>query len=274
MLEPSLLGTPSHIVFFDLENMRAGRCSLICLQCTRGLRFCLLGEPPIFLLEAQTLEVMTETTLEKLHKYFRDALSHVLWIGGGTDAGKSSVTDELATRHGLQVYHYDKFDRLHHALLALRNEKHRRMFAASTDELWLEPSVEDLVQRSLESFEDRWPLVVQQLLEMPQQPRILAEGFGLMPQLVAPIVSGPSNAIWLVPSFEFKRASMARRNKFRDLTSDPQHAVKKLLGRDAMLAERSKLEAEVRGFRVIEVDDSQPVEVVAGALEQHFGLVG
>jgi hypothetical protein len=38
----------------------------------------------------------------------RTALARVLWIGGATDAGKTSVARALAARHGWQSYHYDR----------------------------------------------------------------------------------------------------------------------------------------------------------------------
>lgn len=38
-------------------------------------------------------------------------LEHVLWIGGATDSGKTSVARALAQTYGLQEYHYDLFDR-------------------------------------------------------------------------------------------------------------------------------------------------------------------
>ena len=65
-------------------------------------------------------------------KDVRDALSHVLWIGGATDSGKSTVAEKLAERHGLQVYHYDRRDLAHHEQLAKTNPAYQA--------LWLVPS--------------------------------------------------------------------------------------------------------------------------------------
>jgi hypothetical protein len=39
-------------------------------------------------------------------------LPHVLWIGGATDAGKTSVAQALAGRHRLQAYHYGRYERV------------------------------------------------------------------------------------------------------------------------------------------------------------------
>ncbi len=37
----------------------------------------------------------------------RGDLDHVLWLGGSTCAGKTSVAKRLAASHGLRVYHCD-----------------------------------------------------------------------------------------------------------------------------------------------------------------------
>src|SRR2546430_16041545 len=44
----------------------------------------------------------------------RTRLRHVLWIGGGTGAGESSVATLLADRHGLARYNYDWHDSRDH----------------------------------------------------------------------------------------------------------------------------------------------------------------
>ena len=42
-------------------------------------------------------------------------LRHVLWIGGGTGAGKTSITTALAEGRSLQTYHYDFHDSRDHS---------------------------------------------------------------------------------------------------------------------------------------------------------------
>ncbi len=39
----------------------------------------------------------------------KGALAHVLWIGGATGAGTTSVAQAMAEKHGLQAYHYDRY---------------------------------------------------------------------------------------------------------------------------------------------------------------------
>ena len=168
----------------------------------------------------------------------KDSLSHVLWIGGATDAGKTTVTRRLAARHGWQLYHYDRHDLPHHERLAERHEAYRAFLETSLDERWVVPEPKALLQRSLRSFANRFVFVVEDLLALPSGTIIVAEGFGLLPALVAPLLSTPIQALFLVPTPSFKRASMKRRNKpsFAAETSDPQRAAENLFRRDLLLA--------------------------------------
>lgn len=199
--------------------------------------------------------------------------SRVLWIGGATDAGKTSVARILAERHHLQIYHYDRHDLPHHERLAQSHEEYRAFLDASLEERWVVPRPQQLLQRSLRSFRDRWPFVVEDLLALPAGTPIIAEGFGLTPPLIAPLLSSPRQAIWLVPTESFKRASMQRRNKpsFATTISDPERATANLFRRDMLLAELVRAQARDRDLTVFEVDGSKGVREVTAVIEQHFG---
>jgi len=202
----------------------------------------------------------------------RRALSHVRWIGGATDAGKTTVARILAERHGFQIYHYDPRDLPHHRRLAQTNPEYRAALEASMDERWVYPEPEELVQRALRVMQDRFPLVVEELLALPRRPTILAEGFGFMPEHIVPVLSSSRQAIWLVPTESFKLASMKRRKKpsFAGKTSDPERAARNLFRRDMLLAEIVRDQAQTRGLTVYEIDGSLSSGEVATLLETHF----
>lgn len=200
------------------------------------------------------------------------ALSRVLWIGGATDTGKTTVARIIAERHGFQLYEYDRHDLPQIRCLAQTNTHYRAFLTASLDERWVRPEPEDLAQRTLRGFRDRFPLVIEDLLGLPSEPMVLAEGFGLTPELLSPVLSSKRQAIWLVPTEGFKWRSMKGRNKpsFRDQTSNPERATRNLFTRDMLLAEHVKAQAQSRGLRVYEVDGSVSVEGMATLIEQHF----
>ena len=76
----------------------------------------------------------------------RQSLLHVLWIGGATDAGKTTVAQILAARHGLHLYNYDRHDLRHHQHLAPTSSHYRAFLSASMDERWVRPTPEDLLR--------------------------------------------------------------------------------------------------------------------------------
>ena len=202
----------------------------------------------------------------------RQALSHILWIGGATDTGKTTVSQIIAERYELQLYNYDRHDLPQIERLAQTLPRYRAFLSASLDERWVHPEPEDLVQFMLRAFRDRFPLVIEDLLALPRKPMIVAEGFGFTPELLSPVLSSKRQAIWLVPTEGFKWASMKRRNKpsFRDKTSNPERAARNVFRRDMLLAERVKAQAQSRGLAVYDVDESRSLEEMATLIEQHF----
>lgn len=204
----------------------------------------------------------------------RQSLSHVLWIGGAADSGKSTAARLLAGRHRLQVYHYDRRDLAHHQQLAQTDPAYRAYLAASLDERWVFPEPEELFQRSLQSFRRRFPLVLQDLHALPRERGVVAEGFGLLPELLAPLLSRPTQALWLAPTAAFKSASMARRGKpsFGAKVSDPERAKTNLRLRDQLLAQYIQEQVLKYGYTLYEVDGARSAGEMVDWIEQHFGM--
>jgi 2-phosphoglycerate kinase len=202
----------------------------------------------------------------------RQALSHVLWIGGATDTGKTTISQIIAERYELQLYNYDRHDLPQLKRLAQTLPRYRAFLDTSLDERWVHPEPEDLLQFVLRGFRDRFPLVVEDLLDLPKEPMIVAEGFGLTPELLSPILSSKRQAVWLVPTEDFKWASMERRNKpsFRDQVSNPERATRNVFMRDMLLTKQVRAQAQSRGLTVYELDGSRSVEEMATLIEQHF----
>jgi hypothetical protein len=79
------------------------------------------------------------------------------------------------------------------------------------DERWLNWSPETM----LESFHwfqgELFGLIVEDLLRLPAEPGVIAEGLRLLPRLVRPLLSGPGQAVWLLPAPGFRRAAFGTR---------------------------------------------------------------
>ena len=204
------------------------------------------------------------------------ALAHVLWIGGATDSGKSTVAHILVEKHGLHAYHYDRFDRevLPGHWARVDPERHPHMYAtriADRDWMWVDTTPEQLVERWLRTTPERFELTVEDLLSLPSAPPIIAEGYGFTPDLVSPLLSSPRQAIWLISTEAFKLATYERRDKgaFTN-TRNPARARYNHIGRDLLLAEYFRERAHQLQVAVVEIDGSRSVDEVVALVEAHF----
>lgn len=202
------------------------------------------------------------------------ALRHVLWLGGAPDAGKTSVAKELVRRHGLQLYHLDSAEPSHIARTTPERQPTFAAFLAMTmDQRWVTRSPEEMAEQVVASSAERWPLHLEDVLALPEEPPVLAEGPWLLPELVAPLLSNPRQAIWLEPSEAFKRASAERRDKpgFRRETSDPERATRNWFERDLLIAAHVRRGVEERGLALLAVDGSRPLDEMVALVERRFG---
>jgi hypothetical protein len=126
---------------------------------------------------------------------------------------------------------------------------------------------------------DRFPLLLEDLRKFEGPRPILAEGVGLLPELVKPLLTTKRQAIWLAPSEAFIQANWGRSKKrfLARQTADPARAKRDLLTIDQLLAERIAEQARANGLRALKVDGSSSpaelAEVVAGHFEPHLPAV-
>jgi hypothetical protein len=209
--------------------------------------------------------------------HLKESLSHVHWIGGPPDSGKTSVADVIAERYGLQVYHFDRHEMAHFSKATA--DEQPALWAAhpdrmTTEERWLGSSPEQMAADTIACWSERFLMALDDLRAMPPAPAIVAEGPGFFPELVAPLLSDPQRAVVLVPAEPFKRRSAELRGKpgNRHETSDPERASANLLERDLLMTAHVRDSAASHKLRVIEVDGSEGVEAIADLVAAHFGL--
>ena len=188
----------------------------------------------------------------------RGRLGHVFWIGGGSGAGKSTIARRLADRHGARLYATDEV-----------------MAAMDMDERWVSRSPETMLETFHWFRGEGFGLIVDDLLRLPGEEGVIAEGFRLLPHLVQPLLARPGHAVWLCPTPGFRRAAFGSRGSLLQIagkTSDPEKALRNLLERDRMFTERVREEAAGLGLRVIDVDVTMTEDDLAGQVTRAFGL--
>lgn len=185
-------------------------------------------------------------------------LRHVLWIGGGSGAGKSTIARRLADQHSLRLYGTDDVMAEHAARCTPASAPRLREFAAmSMDQRWVERSP----QQMLDTFHwfrgEGFGCIVEDLRALPHFPRVLVEGFRLLPDLVAPLLTDPASAVWLLPTPAFRRAAFASRGSLwtiAERTSDPDRALANLLERDALFTDQVARSATAHDLATIDID--------------------
>lgn len=189
----------------------------------------------------------------------RARLRHVRFIGGGSGGGKSTVARQLATNHGLQLY----------------KTKQSSEHAARTTPADA-PILHAFVFNTFHEFHgEGFDLVVEDLLALPRKPPILVEGFTLLPRLVGPLLSGPGQAVWLVPTPAFRRVAFDSRGSTWDIprqTSDAERALANLLARDQLFTDHVRREAIALDLPVIEVDLGLSVDELVNRVAAVLGL--
>jgi hypothetical protein len=104
-------------------------------------------------------------------------------MGGPPAAGKTAVATRIARRHGLRWYGADTRTWQHRdrALLA-GNQAARRWEAMTPEERWVRSTPAEMLDMSLHI--ERAPMVLDDLLTLPDSPLVVAEGSVLPAQAV------------------------------------------------------------------------------------------
>jgi 2-phosphoglycerate kinase len=203
-------------------------------------------------------------------------LRHVYWIGGGSGAGKSTISRRIAARHGLRLYATDDVMSDHATRSTPEDSPFLSEFKAmDMDERWVNRSPENMLETFHWFRGESFSLIVEDLLRLPREPRVIVEGFRLLPHLVKPLLAVPSHAVWLLPTPDFRQAALHSRGSTWDIarkTSDPKRALHNLLERDRMFTERLYAEAKPLHLRVIEVSTTMTEDDLAERVTEALGL--
>jgi hypothetical protein len=202
-------------------------------------------------------------------------LQRALWIGGGQWAGKSTVAGILAEQYNLTHYHYDYHDaRGHHdRRVAQQLRRGETPIEPEAESMWIRSTVKQAVDEALKTFVDRFEYVQDDLRALSSPYPIIADGWGLRPELVAPITSSTQRMVVMVPTEDFRQHQLGRLHRagvLRHNVSDPQLAQQNRIARDRLIAEDAVRNAKRLNIRVIEVDGSRDAQAMASLVAEHF----
>jgi 2-phosphoglycerate kinase len=203
-------------------------------------------------------------------------LRHVYWIGGGSGAGKSTISKRLAIKYDLRHYSTDETIRDHGSRTPPEECPLVTAFGKmDMDERWLNRSPETMLETFHFFRGECFDRIVEDLLEFPPNRRVVVEGFRLLPNLVKPLLQVIDQSVWLLPTPEFRLAAFTSRNTLWNIagkTSNPERALQNLLVRDGLFTDRMRKETAAAGLPAIEVDTSVTEDALFDQVAKQFRL--
>ena len=200
-------------------------------------------------------------------------LENVFWLGGSPCAGKSSISEIIASRYGLDVYHVDEAFEVHAQRFdPVRQPTLTKWLASSWDQRWMQ-SADKLVQEVIACYQEHFTLILEDVFALPKGRPLLVEGTALLPRLVAKVLASQSHGIWLIPTASFQTAHYAERAWAQSIAaqcSNPEEAFQNWMLRDCRFAEWLEAEVSALQFSFLRIDGNRTITENAEAVAAHF----
>ena len=204
-----------------------------------------------------------------------DKANSVFWLGGSPCAGKSSISERLASDFGLDIYHVDEAFEIHRPDL---NPAHQptltRWLASSWNERWMQP-IDSLIEDAIVCYREQFELVLQDISARTRDTVLLVEGTSLLPRHVAGLLTNRNHAIWVIPTAEFQREHYSARAWARGIVEqcdNPELAFHNWMQRDIQFAKWIEAEVNTLDLRLLKIDGSRTIAESAAAVADHFQL--
>jgi hypothetical protein len=195
-----------------------------------------------------------------------------LFVGGSPCAGKSTVCDLFAQKHGFAQYRCDEhYDR--HLMCAKHDQ---RTLKAFRDRSWLEAMtrpLETMIADELQANHELGVLALEDVRELEKP--VIAEGMPFMPDLMASLEL-PVKPVYFVPTPSFQREHYAKREwawKLLEQTQNPPETFEHWMFRDSSTASWMATRARDLSFMVLKVDGSLTILETLYWLEKQFGFL-
>jgi len=204
-------------------------------------------------------------------------LAHILWMGGSPCSGKSSITEMLADRYGLQPYHVDKALNQRHRerILPAKHPTLHKWATLSWNDLWMQPG-EVLLEEAKAAYREHFGMILDDLLALPKSAPVLVEGTALLPDRVFSILQHRHQALWIVPTAAFQRERYAGRGDWvQSILShceEPKRAFRNWMDRDVAFAQWVIKRTAALGLDWLQVDGTRTIAENASLVARHLRL--
>jgi hypothetical protein len=205
-------------------------------------------------------------------------LSHIRWIVGGTGAGKSSVARLLASRYDLAIY---DGDRAEHGWVTRHTPAQHPYFHALMQLTFAQRAARSAEEtfRAMPSLHgETIDFVVEDLRALPTDRPVLVDWFGILPRHLAPLLSFREQAVFLLPTADFRSRILTLRYSDPDRAhanwgnTDHAHALAQRLARDNLWDAEIRRQAAPLGLPIRTVDGTRTIDSLASDLATEFRL--
>lgn len=143
------------------------------------------------------------------------------------------------------------------------------------DERWVNRTPEVMFDTFQWFHGEGFHLIVEDLLALPRDRKIMVDGFRLLPRLVRPLIESGHQAIWLISTPAFRLNAFTRRGTLWNIpnkTTQSEKALENHLARESIFAERLKKEAEIEGVTTLLVDGRRTEDELLDDVTSHFRI--
>ncbi|MEV4351639.1 hypothetical protein AB0J83_44850 [Actinoplanes sp. NPDC049596] len=147
--------------------------------------------------------------------------------------------------------------------------------AMTMDERWVDRTPEVMLETFHWYRGEAFELIVDDLRDLPPEPGVIAEGFRLLPHLVRPHLPSAGQAVWLLPTPQFRRAAFDSRGttwQIAGRTSDPERALANLLERDRLFTDRLRDELTREHLPAVTVEPGMTEEDLIAEVSRHLKI--
>jgi 2-phosphoglycerate kinase len=205
-----------------------------------------------------------------------DGLKRVFWLGGSPCSGKSSISEVLARRFDLDIYHVDEAFETHRQRFSPGQQPAlSKWLNSSWNDRWMQP-LDSLVEEVIDCYREHFAFIVDEIGERLGEKPLLVEGTALLPREVANRLRQNSHAIWVIPTASFQREHYSKREWARTIVEQcdaPEVAFGNWMERDIRFAEWIEAETETLGLPLLKIDGSRTIAESAEEVARCFRLI-
>ena len=199
------------------------------------------------------------------------ALGHVFWIGGGSEAGKSTISRRLAEEFDFVYYHGDEAYSRHVDLAEKERTPmlwfhHQLMREERFDQWFFALSPEEKAQGGRDAGAEDLLMVIDDLLAMPTDKRIVVDVFCAHAEGLVQVTE-IHNLVFLVATDSFQRETIENLDRKRGQDPDENYIEAQRLFSEGFRGDANRL-----GIPMVVTGGRLTLDESYSAVCRHFGL--